>query len=69
MSYSRKFIGKGKKMGNFDMVRVTICMDDVQEQIHEHEGKKYLSFTVASMKKADKFGRTHSAFFQEKDSE
>jgi hypothetical protein len=67
MSYSREFIGKGKKIANHDMVQVTICVDQIEEHIREYEGKKYVTFMVASMKAKDKFGRTHSAFISERE--
>lgn len=61
-TFVKNYIGKGKKVNNLPIVRVTIAEEDFSQFIYEMEGRRYLSFDVAEMKQTDKFGRTHTAY-------
>ena len=49
-------------------MKVVIPVELIEEAIFENkkDGKKYLSFEVAKLKEADKFGRTHTCYYQTK---
>jgi hypothetical protein len=69
MSYTKAYIGKGKKVNNLDIVRVTINMDEAEAHIFEYEGKRYLRFELAGLKQADQYGKTHTAYISEREQE
>ena len=58
----KHYIGKGKE-GNFDSINCSICLDDIKQFVFTgSNGKQYISFTVAPMREADKFGKTHTLY-------
>jgi hypothetical protein len=61
-TFKKTYIGKGKQNPNFDIVKMTLKVDDFQNLIFEKEGVKYLTFEVAKMREADQFGRTHTDY-------
>jgi hypothetical protein len=61
-TFKKTYIGKGKQNPNFDIVKMTLKVDDFQNLIFEKDGVKYLTFEVAKMREADQFGRTHTAY-------
>ena len=67
-TFEKHYIGKGTKLENLDIVKVVIPVELIEEAIFENkkDGKKYLSFEVAKLKEADKFGRTHTCYYQTK---
>lgn len=66
-TYSKTYIGKGKKVNNLDIVRVTVNMDEAEAHIREYEGKRYLTFELAALKETDQYGRTHTAYINQKE--
>ena len=66
-NFTKKFIGKGTKIENMDIVRVTLKVEEVLTHKHEFEGSEYLTFEVAKLREPDKFGRTHTAFVSVKE--
>lgn len=69
MSYTKTYIGKGKKVANLDIVAVSINMDEAEKFIFEYEGQRYLKFELATLKEADKFGKTHTAYISQRQAE
>ena len=67
-TFEKHYIGKGTKLENLDIVKVVIPVELIEEAIFENkkDGKKYLSFEMAKLKEADKFGRTHTCYYQTK---
>jgi len=67
-NFEKVFIGKGKKIEGFDIVKVTVPLEDLQAIAYTYEGtgKEYVSFEIAKMKAADSFGRTHSCYYSKK---
>jgi len=64
-TYTKNYIGKGKQVnGTMDIVRVVIPVEEAMKTVFEKNGISYLSFEVAKMKEADKFGRTHTVYYQ-----
>lgn len=66
MSNEKTYIGKGKQVKDMDIINCSICIDDLMKDLdnltHEYEGKKYLSFSVAKLKSADQWGKTHTIY-------
>ncbi len=65
-TFEKHYIGKGKQVENLDIVRVVLPMEGLENAVFEKEGVKYLSFEIAKLKEADKFGRTHTCYYQTK---
>ena len=54
------YVGSGRKVEKYDIVNITICLDDkIKPHIYDFNGKKYLNLTVAAKKEADQYGKTH----------
>ena len=70
-TFNKNYIGKGTQVENFDIVKVVIPVEMIEEAIFENkkDGKKYLSFEIAKMKQADKFNRTHTCYYTTKQTE
>ena len=65
-TFEKHYIGKGTQVNNLDIVRVVLPAEGIEAAIFEKEGIKYLGFEVAKMKTPDKFGRTHTCYYQTK---
>ncbi len=65
--FSKVFIGKGTQVKDFDLVRVTLKMEEAMQHIYEKDGIQYLTFEISRLKNADKFGRTHTCFLSVKE--
>jgi hypothetical protein len=67
--FEKIYIGKGKKVENYDIVEVSINMDEASKHSFEYQGVNYLKFSVAAMKKTDDHGKTHTAYLSKKKSD
>ena len=65
-TFEKHYIGKGTKLENLDIIRVVLPAEGLDAAMFEKNGIKYLSFEVAKLKEADKFGRTHTCYSQTK---
>jgi len=66
MTANKIYLGKGKSVGEFDMVNFSICVSDIpKDKIFEYEGKKYLKLTIARMKQPDKYGKEYTIYLDE----
>jgi hypothetical protein len=65
-TFEKHYIGKGTQVANLDIVKVVLPVEGLQAATFEKDGIKYLSFEIAKMKSPDKFGRTHTCYFQTK---
>ena len=55
------YVGSGKKVKDYDLVNISICLDDkIKPYIYEYKEKKYINLTVAAKKEVDQYGKTHS---------
>ena len=63
-TFEKHYIGKGKQVEGLEIVRVTLPVVGLEAAVYEKEGVKYLSFEIAKLKEPDKFGRTHTCYFQ-----
>jgi len=68
--FEKKFIGKGTRVKNLDIVRVTISRDTLEELLKSslvsYDEKDYLVFELAGLKQQDKYGRTHTAYISQR---
>ena len=62
-TFEKIYIGKGKQVGDLNIVKVTCKLEDLQAIAYEMDGTRYVTFDIAKMKGADPFGRTHSAYY------
>ncbi|HZL09830.1 MAG TPA: hypothetical protein VFC65_07515 [Prolixibacteraceae bacterium] len=65
-TFEKHYIGKGKQVEGLEIVRVTLPVVGLEAAFFEKEGVKYLLFEIAKLKEPDKFGRTHTCYFQTK---
>jgi hypothetical protein len=65
-TFEKHYIGKGTQVTDLEIVKVVLPVESIEAAIFEKEGIKYLGFEVAKMKTPDKFGRTHTCYYQTK---
>ncbi|PRY90583.1 hypothetical protein [Mongoliibacter ruber] len=69
-NFEKNYIGKGKKIQNLDIVRVTISKAKLEELIAndlvKYGDNEYLVFEVAALKEEDDYKRTHTAYISKK---
>ena len=61
-TFEKNYIGKGRKVEDLEIVTVTIKMDEAERFLFEKDGKKYLRFEVSSLRKPDRYDRTHTCY-------
>ena len=66
-SFTKHYIGKGVEHETLDLVKVTLKMEEVLKFKHQFEGSEYLTFELARLQEADKFGRTHTYYVSTKE--
>lgn len=68
--FEKIYIGKGSKIKDLDIVRVSIARENLEEILSDHmveyEGKEYFIFEVAALKETDKYGKSHAAYISKK---
>lgn len=64
---NRNFVGSGKRVKDYDLVNISICLSDIPEGAKkEYKGKIYLNLTIGGKKGgADQYGKTHSVWLNE----
>jgi hypothetical protein len=69
-NFEKLFIGKGTKVNNLDIVRVSISREKLEEimksDMVNYDGNEFLVFEVAGLKQPDNYGRTHTAYISKK---
>lgn len=66
MAYEKIYIGKGTQVPNLQITRVTLKLEEVQKIAYERDGVWYVTFEVAKLKEADKYGRQFTCYFSKK---
>jgi hypothetical protein len=61
-TFTKHYIGKGKKVNDLDIIKVSFNMEAIAALTHEYKGETYLSFEVAKMKSSDQFENTHTVY-------
>lgn len=68
--FEKNYIGKGSRVKNLDIIRVSISREKLEEILKndmvEYDGNEYLVFEIAGLKETDKYGRTHTAYISKK---
>ena len=65
-TFEKHYIGKGTQVENLDIIKIVLPVEGLEKAVFEKNGVKYLSFEVAKLRGEDKFGRTHTCYYQTK---
>jgi len=66
-TFKKNYIGKGTQVENFDIVRISVKKSELDKCSHEFEGETYVTFEVARMQQPDKYGKTHTCYYQSRE--
>lgn len=69
MTFSKKYIGKGKQVEKMDIVEVSLNLAELQNHSFEYEGETYVKFNVAKLKEPDQYGKTHTIYVSVKEAD
>tara|TARA_R100001460_G_scaffold99170_1_gene142332 strand:- start:377 stop:625 length:249 start_codon:yes stop_codon:yes gene_type:complete len=61
----KKYVGSGKKVGNYDLVNFSISLEKIKDSTFEYNGQKYVKLTIGKKKETDQYGKTHSIWLDE----
>ena len=61
----KKYVGSGKKVGNYDLVNFTIGEEKLKEHWFEYMGKRYVKLTLGKKRETDQYGKTHTVWIDE----
>ena len=61
----KKYVGTGKKVGNYDLVNFTIGEEKLKQHWFEYMGKRYVKLTIGKKKETDQYGKTHAVWLDE----
>jgi len=61
-SFKKNYVGKGTKVENLNIVKITVKVEDLLKHKHEFKGEEYVTMEVAEMKKPDDYKRTHTVY-------
>lgn len=64
---NRQYVGSGKKVGTYDLINVTLRIDDtLKNAIYEYQGKKLVNLTIGGNRNgADQWGKTHQVWIND----
>ena len=65
-TFEKHYIGKGTQVENLDIIKIVLPVEGLEKAMFEKNGVKYLTFEVAKLREEDKFGRTHTCYYQTK---
>ena len=65
-TFEKHYIGKGTQVENLDIIKIVLPVEGLEKAVFEKNGVKYISFEVAKLRGEDKFGRTHTCYYQSK---
>jgi hypothetical protein len=56
------YIGRGKKVGQYGTIGVSICIDDIPKEhiTKANNGKRYLNLNISEKREVDQYGYTHT---------
>jgi len=60
--FKKNYVGKGSKVENMDIVKITVKVEDLLKYKYEFKGEEYITMEVALMKKPDEYERTHTVY-------
>jgi len=50
----------GKPVGDFDIIKITVNLNEAVATVHKSQGKEYPTFGVVGVKKPDNSGKRHT---------
>ena len=62
-TYTKNYIGKGKKVANLDIITVSVKVEELLKNSFEYDGVRYAKFEIAGLKTPDNYGHTHTVYF------
>lgn len=69
-TFEKNYIGKGKRVKDLDIIRVSISREKLEEimksELVKFQDGEYLVFEVAGLKQKDEYDRTHTAYISKK---
>jgi len=65
MNKDRKYVGNGKKVGNYDMINISVKKSQLEGNWFEYKGEHYVKLTIGSLKETDQYGKTHSVWIND----
>ena len=60
--FEKTYIGKGKQIGDLQIVRISCKIADLVKLAHNYNGEDYITFEVAKLQNPDNFEHTHTAY-------
>ena len=60
--FEKTYIGKGKQIGDLQIVRVSCKIAELVKLAHEYKGEQYITFEVAKLQFPDSFGHEYTAY-------
>ena len=61
----KKYVGRGKRVGNYDLINLTIGEEKLKQHWFENMGKRYVKLTIGKKKETDQYGKTHTVWIDE----
>ena len=65
MSKERKFVGKGKKVGDYDLINISLAKSKLEGNWYEYNGEHYIKLSVGALREIDQYGKTHSVWIDD----
>jgi hypothetical protein len=60
--FEKTYIGKGKQIGDLQIVRISGKIADLVKFAHNYNGEDFITFEKAKLQNPDNFGRTHTTY-------
>jgi hypothetical protein len=61
-TFEKNYIGKGKQIGQMQIVKFSFKLSEITKFTHVFDGEDYLTFEVAKLKNTDSFGNSYTAY-------
>ncbi len=61
-NFIKHFVGKGKQVGELQIIKVTVKLEDLQKYAYQYDNVQFVTFEIAKMKTPDNFGRDYTAY-------
>ena len=63
---NKKYVGNGKKVGDYDLVNFSINITKSESDIYEYKGQKFLKMSMGGNRDgANEYGQTHKIWIDE----
>jgi len=60
--FEKTYIGKGKQIGDLQIIRISCKIADLEKLSHQYNGEDYITFEVARLQNPDSFGHQYTAY-------